>query len=173
MADEPLTITPGGVPPGTRRATQASTRLLHEWSLTQPWDAPPIYELRLGPTPLMGNVGVLTPQVEAMLRNFNRYADMIGITRGEIQVIEAKMFPDPGAISQVELYVNLVHYTPLLQQYSGRIVQPVILVALSDPVMAQVAMSKGIRWVVYTPDWASDYVQGRYTARKLLNPQGV
>ena len=146
----------------------ASTRLLHEWSLLQPWDAPPIYELRLGPTPLAGQAGVLTPQVEAMLRVFNRYADMVGIVPGQIQVIEAKMFPDPGAISQVELYANLIHYTPVLAQYPGRIVQPVILVALDDAVMHQMATARGIEWRVYTPDWASLYVQKRYTARKLL-----
>ena len=102
-----------------------------------------------------------------MLRVFNRYADLIGITDQEIQVVEAKIFPDPGAISQVEHYVTLVHSTPLLRQWPGRIVQPVILSALGDPIMAQAAAARGIRWIVYTPDWVSGYVQTRYTAKKV------
>src|SRR5262249_46155948 len=158
---------PGGIPEGKRATKFASTRLLKEWSALQPWQEPPIYELRLGPTPLSPNVDVLTPQVEAMLRVFNRYADLVGITDQEIQVVEAKIFPDPGAISQVKHYETLIHSTPLLRQYPGRIVQPVILVALSDPIMAQAAAAQGIRWIVYTPAWVSGYVQTRYTARKV------
>jgi hypothetical protein len=161
------TITPGGVPSGKRREKFASTRLLHEWAQLQPWEFPPIYELRLGPTPLWAQQGILTPQVEAMLRNFNRYADLVGVKAGTIEVVEAKMFPDPGAISQVELYVDLVHATPVLQQYPGRVIQPVILVALSDAVMAQKAAARGIKWVVYTPTWASEYVERRYTNKQL------
>jgi hypothetical protein len=166
MAEDAI-YRPGGVPEGKRRTKFASTRLLHEWSEMQPWVTPPIYELRLGPTPLSPSVDVLTPQVEAMLRVFNRYADLIGITDQEIQVVEAKIFSDPGAISQVEHYVTLVHSTPLLRQWPNRVVQPVILVALSDPIMAQAAAARGIRWIVYTPEWVSGFVQTRYTAKKV------
>lgn len=94
MASAPA-FTPGGIPDGARRRTQASTRLLHEWSINQPWQFPPIYELRLGPTPLSANADNITPNVAAMLRVFNRYADMIGITPTEIQVIECKMVAEP------------------------------------------------------------------------------
>ena len=62
------TFTPGGVPDGKRRRVLASSMLLHEWSEMQPWTRPPIYEFRLGPTPLSANAPVLTPQIEAMLR---------------------------------------------------------------------------------------------------------
>ena len=137
------TFNPGGVPLGARLARFASTRLLHEWSQLQPWDVPPVYELRLGPTPLTSAPGIITPAQENMLRNFNRYADMIGITAHEIQVIEAKMQFDPGAISQVLHYVDLVHYTPILKEFSGRMVVPVILVAFNDPGLHQRAAAQG------------------------------
>lgn len=166
MADA-ITITPGGVPDGIRRTKYASTRLLHEWSQVQPFIEPPIYELRLGPTPLSANGFPLTPQVEAMLRVFNRYADLIGITDTEIQVVEAKIFPDPGAISQLEHYIELVHSTSLLRQYEGKTIQGVILVGLDDPWMAQRAAARGFRWVVYSPQWVGHYIQTRYTAKKL------
>ena len=159
---------PGGVPLGARLARFASTRLLHEWSQLQPWEAPPVYEVRLGPTPLTSSPGIITPAQENMLRNFNRYADMIGITAHEIQVIEAKMQFDPGAISQVLHYVDLVHYTPLLREFSGRMVVPVILVAFNDPGLHQRAAAQGIRVIQYTPSWASDWLVKRYGAKKIL-----
>jgi len=134
----------------------------------QPWDFPPIYELRLGPTPLSATAGVPTPQVEAMLRLFNRYADLIGITPTEIQVIEAKMIFDPGALSQVEHYVDLVHYTDLLRAFAPRVVQPIILVAFDDAILHQKANAKGIRVILYTPEWANLWLQKRYSGRKAL-----
>lgn len=166
MAETP-TFTPGGVPDGTRRTKYASTRLLHEWSQVQPWLEPPTYELRLGPTPLSANGAPLTPQVAAMLRVFNRYADLIGVTADEVQVVEAKIFPDPGAISQLEHYIELVHYTSLPRSHEGKPIQGVILVGLDDPWMGQRARARGFRWTVFSPQWVSDYVQTRYTAKKL------
>lgn len=166
------TITPGGVPDGSRRNKQASTKLLHEWALMQPWDVEPVYELRLGPTPLSANVDVLTPQVEAMLRNFNRYADLIGVTPTEIQVVEAKMLFDPGAISQLQHYIDLVHYTPALRTYPGRVIQGVILVAFDDPILHQKAAAQGLRVIVYSPAWASDWLTKRYSPRQALQIVG-
>ena len=172
---ETLTITPGGVPDGIRRTKYASTRLLHEWAQVQPFLEPPIYELRLGPTPLSANGYPLTPQVEAMLRVFNRYADLIGITDTELQVVEAKIFPDPGAISQLEHYLELVQSTSILRQHEGKRIQGVILVGLDDPWMAQRAAARGLRWTVYSPQWVSAYVQTRYTAKKLrqVTPKSI
>jgi hypothetical protein len=166
------TFTPGGIPEGTRRRTQASTRLLHEWSQSQPWDAPPIYELRLGPTPLSANAPVLTPEVEAMLRVFNRYADMIGITPREIQVIEAKMVAEPGAVSQLQHYIDLVHTTPLVRDWAPRSVQGVLLFAVNDPIVAQRANSVGIRVEIYTPAWTQDYLNLKYFRRQKIIPSG-
>jgi hypothetical protein len=159
------TFNPGGVPDGPRRRTQASTRLLHEWSEMQPWEFPPIYELRLGPTPLSANAPVLTPAIDAMLRVFNRYADMVGITPTEIQVIESKMVAEPGAVSQLQHYLDLVHTTPLVRQYSGRSVVGVLLFAVNDPIVAQRANSVGIRVTIFTPAWTQDYLNLKYFRR--------
>jgi hypothetical protein len=164
------TITPGGVPDSPRRRIQASTKLLHEWSVMQPWQVPPMYELRLGPTPLSANAPVLTPQVEAMLRLFNRYADMVGIMPDEIQVIEAKMVAEPGAISQLQHYVDLVHTTPIVQQYAPRRVQGVLLFAVNDPIVAQRANAAGLRVVIFTPAWTQEYLNLKYFRRQRPLP---
>ena len=155
-------FSPGGVPDGVRRRTPASTRLLHEWSVMQPWVVPPIYELRLGPTPLTADAPSLTPGMQALLRNSNRYADMLGITDREIQVIEAKMIADPGAVSQVLHYRDLVYQTALLRQYTTRVVQPVLLWAVDDAIVHQTAVRQGIRVIVFTPSWVMDYLNKNF-----------
>ena len=159
------TITPGGVPDGPRRRTQASTRLLHEWSLTQSWEVPPVYEMRLGPTPLSIAAPVVTPAIEGMLRRANRYADMIGITSDEIQVIEAKMVADPGAISQLQHYLDLTYATPILQQYPGKRIQGVLLWAVNDVIVQQRANAAGLRVITWTPPWTQDYLATQYYRR--------
>lgn len=128
----------------------------------QLWDAGPWYELRLGPTPQVANGVYVAPQYARMLSVFNRYADLVGIARGEIQVVEAKMQFDPGAISQVDLYRDLVLTTPLIQQYPNRVVTPIILVAIDDPIVHQKATAAGIRVELFTPPWVNDWLQRRY-----------
>lgn len=124
-----------------------------------------MYELRLGPTPLSANASNITPAIEGMLRRFNRYADMIGVTPDEIQVIEAKVVADPGAISQLQHYIDLVHTTPLLQQYPGRRVQGVLLFAVNDPIVAQRANAAGLRVSLFTPPWVQEYLNLKYFRR--------
>lgn len=155
-------ITPTPISAGVRRSRFASTRLLHEWASMQLWDAGPWYELRLGPTPQVANGVYVSPQYARMLAVFNRYADLVGIAQGEIRVVEAKMHFDPGAISQVDLYRDLVLTTPLIQQYPNRVVTPIILVAIDDPIVHQKATAAGIRVELFTPPWVNDWLQRRY-----------
>ncbi len=151
---------------GPRRLTLQSTRLLHEWESIQPWDVNPIYELRLGPTRLTPNAPVLTPKIEAMLRVFNRYADLVGILGEEILVVEAKMVPEPGAISQLQHYIDLMPLTPLMQTHAGKRVQGILLFAVDDPLIRQRAEQAGFRVEIYTPAWANEYLELKYYRRR-------
>ena len=164
------TFTPGGVPDGKRRRVLASSMLLHQWSEMQPWTRPPIYEFRLGPTPLSANAPVLTPQIEAMLRRWNRYADLIGFTDSEVQVVEAKIMPMPGAISQLQHYIDLVHTTPFFGAVPQKAIQGVLLWALDDPIITQRANAAGIRVVVFTPPWVQDYLNLKYFKKYRYAP---
>jgi len=168
MSDE-ITITPTPIPPGRRRAIQASTTLLHEWAATQPWVAGPWYELRLGPTRMFSPYAQLTPQIEAMLRRSNWYADLVGVTATEVQVIEAKVVITPAAIGQLEHYVALVPGTEALRPYASRHVVPVLLVGVDDDVIHQMAVNKGIRVIVSSPSWLQEYLLSRYFRRRQLN----
>lgn len=128
----------------------------------QPWDSPPAYEYRLGPTPLLaGNVPV-DPRVAGMLRRANRYADLVGPIHPYLLVVEAKVVADPSAISQLQHYVNLVASSPLPAAWSGLVVQPVLLWAIDDAIVHQTATSQGIRVVVYDPAWVASYLSSKF-----------
>jgi hypothetical protein len=155
-------IIPQAISQGARLSRFASTRLLHEWAIMQPWEAGPWYELRLGPTPQVTGGGYVAPNFARMLTVFNRYADLVGITRGEIAVVEAKMQFDPGAISQVQHYVDLVLATEFIKKYPNRVVTPIILVAIDDPIVHQRATAAGIRVELFTPQWVNEWLMRRY-----------
>ncbi len=159
------TITPGGVPDGKRRRTPASTRLLHEWSIMQPWIVPPTYELRLGPTPLLPGAAQVSPEIARMLSVFHRYSDLVGISATAIAVVEAKMVAEMGALSQLEHYVELVYAMGLPSQWPGKIVQGVLLWAVDDPIISQRAARYGFRVEVFSPPWAQDYLATRFYHR--------
>lgn len=129
----------------------------------QPWEAGPWYELRLGPTPQIPNGQYVDPKYLPALRAFNRYADLVGISRGEIQVVEAKMMADPGAISQLQHYVDLVRTTPLIRTYPNQIVTPILLWAIDDPIISQRAQAAGIRVEIFTPPWVNEWLKRKFT----------
>lgn len=165
--DQGATINPTPIPPGPRRNVQASTRLLHEWAVMQAWDEQPTYELRLGPTVMSTNGLALTPQLEAMLRNANWYADLVGPSQGVLLVVEAKVVSNPGAIGQLQHYVDLVPSTPKLARFLNRPIVPVLLVAVDDSVIHQTAINKGIRVEVFSPPWIQEYLQAKHFRRRF------
>ena len=161
MAATPPRIIATGFPAGKRLLQYNSTRLLHEWAGSQPWNAGPWYELRLGPVPLAANQELLTEKERAMLTRWNRYADLVGVGPSSIRVVEAKMLLDPGAISQLTHYVNLLRLTPVLRDFSYLPFESVIVVAIDDPVVHQLANAAGHQVVVFTPPWVGDWMTRR------------
>lgn len=165
--DQSAQITPTPIPPGPRRNVQASTRLLHEWAAMQPWDSPPVYELRLGPTVMTTNGLELTPKLEAMIRVRNRYADLVGVSGGTLLIIEAKVVIDDASLGQIEGYLALVSSTPALKKYLTLPMCGVLLAALDDSLVRQRALQKGIRVEIYSPSWVQDYLTAKYYRRRF------
>lgn len=108
---------------------------------------------------------VVSPQIERMLRVFNRYGDLVGILPNEIDVVEAKMVAEMGALSQLEHYVELVYAMGLPSQWPGKIVQGVLLWAVDDPIIRQRAARYGFRVELFTPPWTQDYLATRFYHR--------
>lgn len=155
------TITPNAIPPGTRRNARAETQMLHEWVSLHGWQAQAIYELRLGPTSRVLSGVTVSPQLEAMLRVANWYADLIVPTGTELLVVEAKVEPKPSAAGEVLWYSALVRSTPVLAQYSNLPVTPVVLFGEIDAELGTFINSLGVRVEYYTPPWIADYLATR------------
>lgn len=163
MADDAVAeIKPSPIPDGPRRRVQASTKLLHEWAEQQHWDGTPIYEARLGPTPLLAGSAEVTPEIAAMLRRANRYADLVGALNGELLVVEAKVILSPDAIGQLLAYLPLVESSPVRDKWPSMPIRGVILCAVDDPHVSNLALTHGIRVIVYQPPWIADYLASKY-----------
>lgn len=155
-------ITPTSAPQGKNSRILASTMLLSEWAALFRPNTIHLWNLRLGPTVQRVQGQTLTPAVEGMLRRFNLYADLISISSSEIEVIEAKVVAEPGAISQVETYTDLAPATPELKAYPGRAFVPVLLFATDSDIVRQKAVAAGIRYFIYTPAWIQEYLATKY-----------
>jgi hypothetical protein len=167
-----MPMTPEGIPDGPRRRTNASTKLLHEWAQIRYPQVQPIYELRLGPT-AKHLVGVaVSPELEAMLRVSNWYADAVFLLPNELLVVESKVDPDPAAIGQVLFYRRLMFETPALAGKTHLPVAAAVLFAEDDEVITPFARDLGVRVEIYTPQWIADYLVQRQFRRRLSPPPG-
>ena len=161
-----------GIPDGVRRRTNASTKLLHEWASARYPGVAPIYEMRLGPTAKHLVDVPVTPQLEAMLRVSNWYADAVIPLPHELLIVEAKVDPDPAAVGQVLFYETLLLSTPVMAGIDVHAVVPVVLFAEDDDAMTPWARSLGVRVEIYTPQWIADYLVQRQFRRRLSPPPG-
>jgi len=96
-------------------------------------------------------LGVLpTKELARMYMTILRWADAIVIKDGVVYIVEAKVRPEPGVISQLELYKKLFYQTPEFEQYKLWPVEMIILSSVVDLNMVELASEKGILFEVFT-----------------------
>ena len=135
------------------------TRLLSEWvSKTYP-DDEVRYRVRLGELPPWAKKSIEEGAPAAIYKVYQRWADAIIIREKEIIIIEAKIIPEPGVISQIKLYAQLLPKTPEFSNFRERPTRLIILLAMRDPEIELLATSEGIEIVVFSPDWVTDYLK--------------
>ncbi|MCD6422346.1 hypothetical protein J7L13_03300 [bacterium] len=103
------------------------------------------------------------PKNQSMYGVIRRWADGIVYCPSEDQVyiIEGKMKPDPGAISQLELYRELFPKTPEFSMFKDKPIKLVFLTTILDKDLQKLARSKGIEYVVYKAKWIEEYWKER------------
>lgn len=117
-----------------------------------------MFNAKVGPPPA-GAAGVDIAGLSANIwKSWSRYVDAIVIPPDRLIAIEAKIMADVGAVSQLELYAQLIPKTADLAQYVGRPIELRIVTASADPEFVSFAQSKGIGVDVYRPPWAVDYI---------------
>lgn len=144
-------------------------RLLEEWIAAKYPQAQTMLNLRLGPTQKhLVNVEV-TPQLEAMLRVSNWYADAVILLPNELLVIEAKVDPLPEAVGQTLFYSRLIYRTPGLESVNPALIVPVVLFGEDDSEVSTFARQLGCRVEIYTPAWIADYLVQRQFRRRGIS----
>jgi len=95
---------------------------------------------------------------------WRRWADAIVFKADRLVLIEAAILPSPGDISQLELYEHLLPLTPEFAEHRHKRIEKVLLFALEDPVVMNMARERGIKVVYFCPKWIEEYM-------KILRPR--
>jgi len=126
-------------------AQQKEARLVNEWLMLKHPKALQWRRVRLGPLP--------TKELSGMYKVTLRWVDAIYIEDGRVNLVEAKLKPDLGAIAQLETYRDLFVKTPEFTEYHGSPINLVFLTIRRDPVMEEQCARREIRYEIYAPDW--------------------
>ena len=106
----------------------------------------------------------MTDEERAMIGAWRRWADAVILLEDRVIIVESAIRPQPGKISQLELYKLLFPHTPELRAWRGAKIEMLLLYAIEDPATIMLARQKGILCVEYKPSWLPAYL-------KLLSPR--
>jgi hypothetical protein len=114
---------------------------------------------RLGP-PIVRDAGRFASDAEARMASqaFRRWVDLLVVEPHRLIVCEAKIVAAPGALAQIEVYLDLVAATPELAPYSDRPAVGMFLCAVPDPTVTALATRKGFEVVVFHPPWVDEFM---------------
>lgn len=135
------------------------TRLLSEWIVKTFPNDKVIYRVRLGQPPGWAKTSIDGGAPPEIYKIYQRWADAIIITPKELILIEAKIKPDPGVISQINLYEQLLPKTPELQEFMDLPTRKVLLMAQRDLDVEELARTQDIEIQYYSPPWVTDYLK--------------
>jgi len=144
---------------GEKRAWQPrEQQMVAEWLSKAYPQARTMTRVRLGaPKPAIPRPD-LSPEELAMIGQWRRWADAVVLEQDRVILVEASIRPDPGKISQLELYALLFPQTPELAAWAKLPLTLMLLYAIEDPATIYLARQKGILCVQYRPDWLDDYL---------------
>lgn len=134
------------------------TRLLSEWLAVRYPERRVMQRVRVGSDHPSLEIPGLTPAEARMAMAWRRWCDALVFDNGQLLVVEATVFPKPGKISQLDLYMMLVPTTPELVEFRDWPLRGVLLCAIDDPVMRRLASDRGYTIELYHPPWVSSYL---------------
>lgn len=90
---------------------------------------------------------------------FRRWADALVFLPDRVLLIEGKILPQPGVISQLKLYEELIPKTPELAEHRHKPIEMVLVCAIEDPLISELARREGIAVRIFHPAWVDDYMK--------------
>lgn len=149
--------------PNKRRWEPREQRLVSEFIAFAYPDNESRTHVHLGSTPprLLGRF--TTDQDKNLLGVFRRWADALIFLDDLVVLIEGKILPQPGVISQLKLYAELIPRTPELREHHKKPIEKTLVCAIEDVMISDLARREGIRVIKFIPAWINDYL-------KILHP---
>jgi len=140
-------------------------RYVAEWVTAKFPGARVIYRCRLGSLRPEAQLKGLTEAERKLYTVYKYWADAIVITEREIILVEGKLRPKPGVISQIELYLRLIPQTEELKPYAHLPRRVILLMATPEWYVIELAKEKGIEVIIWSPAWAEQYLKelGKFT----------
>ena len=139
----------------------AESRLLAEWLATRWSDRRTITRVRVGKVhPSLVQPDMSEAEIAAA-GVWRRWVDAVIIDPPTIRLVEASIAPNPGKVSQLELYVRLWPLTPEYSEYRDWPVVGLLVSAVEDGMVRTLAVERGLMYEVYTPPWVHEYLQSR------------
>ena len=136
----------------------AETRLLAEYLAMFYADYPCQERVRVGSYRGTLEIPGLTPAEVRLLGVWRRWVDAVVLMPAETILIEAAIRPDPGDVSQLELYMHLWGSTP---EFADRATLPTrgeLVYAVPDPVIPMLAARRGFTVHLFRPAWVKGYL---------------
>jgi hypothetical protein len=134
-------------------AQQMEAKYVNEWLQLNYPDKLTWKRVRLGVLP--------TNELSRMYMVTSRWVDAVVLDDGKVILVEAKLRPQPGAISQLQLYDNEFPRTAMFKDLWNKQRELVFLTTREVSGIKELADAAGIRYAVYRPDWVIDYLSKR------------
>lgn len=141
--------------PGSNR--QWELEMLSEYAAKFYRDWEVRFRVRLGRVPPELTKEGQTAMENILSGNWRRWADLVAIRDHEIHVIEGMIKAQPGKVSQLELYLSLLPYTPELEEFKTYTLVGELVYCVEDVQLIALARAKGIRCVQFVPSWIDQW----------------
>lgn len=141
-----------------RTWSPVETRMLSEYLATRWAGHRTIQRVRLGSYRPAANVPGLTEAEARMTGVWRRWCDAVVFQDRRVILVECSVFPDPGHVAQLELYRDLWPRTPEFQDYRDWPVDGILVMALPDPMVSQLAARRTLAVEIFRPTWINAYV---------------
>ena len=115
--------------------------------------------VHLGSTPPSLKGRYATDEDERLVGVFRRWADAMVFLPDRLILIEGKILPQPGVISQLKLYEELIAKTPELFEHMGKPIEKVLVCAIEDRLITELARREGVQVRIFHPAWIDEYMK--------------
>jgi len=117
-----------------------------------------LQRVRVGQIPAELDTDGLEEAEIRMLGVWRRWVDLLIVDPPYLRVVEAAMIPDPGDVSQLELYLYLIPKTPDLEEFVDLRPVGLLVYAVDDPTIRRLASDRGYAVEIYQPAWLGQYL---------------